>query len=179
MRDVQIDFCSVTVDSFKVKSQASRGMYYSLCELSMFLRMVLSGKKKSFTNSTMPTTIFAGGEWLHNGHHLQHAYNLLGCLSCKTLVRVEIIPSVFWCTSGYWEIRSAMVFQPLLLVTSIHVKHYRTTLAFVKGDWMRSSMFFSCNYHSLGFVLSKAKVLVMLGAGGFCANQKGSHCVNN
>lgn len=39
-RDLQIGFCSVTVDSFKAKSHVSRGMYYSLCEMSMFLRMI-------------------------------------------------------------------------------------------------------------------------------------------
>lgn len=78
----------------------------------------------------MLTTIFARGEWLHNRHHLQHAYNFLGGLGCKTLARVEIIPSMFWYTSAYREIRSAMVFQLLSLVPS---KYYRTKLAFVKG----------------------------------------------
>lgn len=82
----------------------------------------------------MLTTIFAGGEWLHNGHHLQHAYNLLASLGCKTLARVEFILSMFWWTGGYSEIRSAMVFQTLFLVPSKCVKYYRTKLAFVKGD---------------------------------------------
>jgi len=127
----------------------------------------------------MLTTLFAGEEWLHNGHHLQYAYDLLVYLDCKTLARVVMILFMFWHTSGYWEIRSAMIFQPLSLVPSRCIKYDRTKLAFVEGDGMRSSMFISCNYQWWVFVLSTAKALVTLGAGGLCANWKGSQCVNN
>lgn len=38
----------------------------------------------------MSTTVFAGGEWLHNGHDLQHDYSLLGCLSYESLDRLRL-----------------------------------------------------------------------------------------
>lgn len=55
-------------------------------------------------------------------------HNLLGCLSCKTLAKLEIILSVFWCTDDYEEIRLVMAFQPLSLVPSKCDKYYKTKL---------------------------------------------------